>query len=577
MSAELPFLTQISARIFRPETLCWLGVKFSSFMVDRVRNIPLNPDLPSDGSVSKYNEVRDRVVSFRLGCFSQRIVRVHSSGNSFLKKFYLPVNGGFFVDLIAGRPQVKYAWLQRAWLAILFLGGLYLWGRFLNWGRGPISFHDWALIFGPRLTLLREAIIRGELPLHLSAPAIEGDVTRRFLAIPDQILSPQIFLLPWLSVGQFVLLQFWLMYTLGFWALLLLRRRFGLSLLAFTILFTLFNFNGHILAHASIGHANWGGYFLFAGFALLIFTLLDGQANWRWVAKVVFWLLFIFLQGSYHQFIYALFFLGLLALSVPRHFWVLAATSVFAVLVALVRVLPAGLLLGHFKSEFIAGYSLFQSIWQYMTQIQFPNDLTVNSGTTMPVGTWEYTFFVGVPSALFILYFGVVYTLKDREALDHFRTLLLPCLGLTLLSLDKVFSTLRAIFPLPLFTAERVAARIFSLAFVFILIVATVQFQRWLDKNRLSLASVLAMLLLIALSANDLLRNIILWRVANVAYYYPLENFIPALYYPANQYDDTLYIRVLIVGLLLSLTSAAVLLFLAWRERRISAKAHQNG
>ena len=221
-----------------------------------------------------------------------------------MKKFFQSIDGASIVDLIAGRPQPVHAWLQRLWLAILFLGGLYLWGRFLNWGRGPVNFHDWAIIFGPRLAFLREAILRAELPLHLSAPAVEDGVTLRFLSSPDQILSPQIFLLPWIDIPHFVLSQYLLMYALGFWALLHLRRRFELSILAFTILFTLFNFNGHILAHASVGHANWAGYFLIAVFVILVFDLLDGGANWRWVAKVVFLSLFIILQGSYHQFIY---------------------------------------------------------------------------------------------------------------------------------------------------------------------------------------------------------------------------------------------------------------------------------
>ena len=259
------------------------------------------------------------------------------------------LNRDLLIDIIAGRPQRKNAWLPRLWLAFLFVGGLYLWGEFLNWGYSPLNFHDWAIISGPRLAVLRTAILNLELPLHSSAPVIEDGVTLRFLAIPDQILSPQIILLRWLDIEHFILLQFWLTYSLGFWALVLLRRRFLLSLLAFTLLFALFFFNGHIIAHASVGHANWGGYFLLPFFAILIFDLLDGKANWMWVAKVVFLSFFIFLQGSYHQFIWILIFMGLLAITVPRHFWRLAVTAVFAVLVSMVRILPAFLLLGVLK------------------------------------------------------------------------------------------------------------------------------------------------------------------------------------------------------------------------------------
>ena len=494
-----------------------------------------------------------------------------------MKKFFQPIDGASIVDLLAGRPQSKNSWLQRLLLALLYIGGLYLWGRFLNWGRGPVDFHDWAIIFGPRLAFLREAILRGELPLHLSAPAVEDGVTLRFLSSPDQILSPQIFLLPWLDVGHFVLLQYFLLFSLGFWALLLLRRRFELSLLAFTILFALFNFNGHILAHASVGHANWAGYFLFAAFAVLIFDLLEGQASWRWVAKVAFLSLFIVLQGSYHQFIYMLFFLGLLALSFPRYFWWIAAACGFAVLITMARTLPAGLLMGQLDNDFISGYPHIESFWTYMTQRQIANDSTLNSGLTKPTGTWEYTFFVGILAALFIIYFGVVRNITNRETPFHFQVLLIPCLGLTLLSLDKVFFTLRSVFPIPLFTGERVAARIFSLAFVFILIGATVLFQRWLDKNRPTLTRLLAILLLVALAAYDMSTNMRLWSVKNIANLYPTEDFVPSRYFPVNQYTDTPYLALLTISLLVSIASAGVLLTLAWREKRKLINAPQDG
>jgi hypothetical protein len=476
------------------------------------------------------------------------------------------------IGLIIGHPQQKNAWLQRVWLMFLFIGGLFLWGQLLNWGRGPLDFHDWADIFGPRLAVLRAAILNGVLPLHTFTPVIEDGVTLRYLAIPDQILSPQIFLLPWINIGQFILFQFWLMYALGFWALLQLRCRFMLSLFAFTILFALFNFNGHILSHASVGHANWGGYFLYPVFALLIFDLLDGKANWRWVAKVVFLSLFIFLQGSYHHFIWMLFFLGLLALAVPRRFWWLTAAAVFAVLVSMVRILPAILLLGEVNNKYVAGYPLVLSIWQYMTQLQTPYDYTLSFGLTNSIGTWEYTFYVGILGALFILYFGAVRPLLSRDGSDVFRPLLLPCLGLTILSMDKVYSTLRQVFPLPLFTGERVAARIFSLAFVFLLIGAAVHFQRWLDGKHLSLGSVVGMLGLVVLGANDLQRNLFMWSVLNVAKYYPVEYFLPGLYYPANQLGDTKYLTLLSVGLIISLVSAIGLLFLAWREWHMASR-----
>ncbi len=79
---------------------------------------------------------------------------------------------------------------------------------------------------------------------------------------------------------------------------------------------------------------------------------------------------------------------------------------------------------------------------------------------------------------------------------------------------------------------------------------------------------VISVLLLVALVANDLQRNLVLWSVLKAGGYFPIDEFNPALYYPANQYDDTLYLSLLSIGLLVSIASAVVLLLLAWRERR---------
>ena len=236
----------------------------------------------------------------------------------------------------------------------------------------------------------------------------------------------------------------------------------------------------------------------------------------------------------------------------------------------MVRILPAAFLLGGFDNDFIAGFPLGLSFWQYLTQAQIPQELSLGAEPIMPIGTWEYTYYIGVIAALFVLYFGVLRTLTDRETPDHYRLLLLPCLGLTLLSLHKVFINLRSVLPIPPFTSERVAARIFSLAFVFILILATMQFQRWLEKNRPSLASVLAMLALVLVAANDLVINLLSWSMPYVAKYFLVENWLPENYYPANIYADTQYLTLLAVGLLISVLSAAALLYLVWRERRTS-------
>ena len=224
-------------------------------------------------------------------------------------------------------------WLPRIWYGLLFLAGLYLWGWFLNWGGGLTTYHDWAEITAPRMVFLQKAMQQGVLPLHISDPFPLGNITLRFMSIPDVILSPQIVLLRYVEISTFILLDTWLMCGLGFLGLLLLAKKFQLSPLTFTILFALYNFNGHILAHYSVGHLTWGGNFLFSWFVLLIFERLDSEGgSWRWATKTALLCFLIFLQGSYHQFVWLLIFLGLFGLMIPRHFGSAAKAGILAVL-----------------------------------------------------------------------------------------------------------------------------------------------------------------------------------------------------------------------------------------------------
>ena len=133
------------------------------------------------------------------------------------------------------------------WLVLLLLVVLAGWGFFLGFGDIPFDFHDWAEVNAPRLAFLKDAVTKGKLPLHMPDSSALRGVTDRYLALPDMILSPQILLLRWMSVSQFVLFHTWLMIGLGYWGLLRLKKRFDLSLLSFTWIVLLFFFNGHMI------------------------------------------------------------------------------------------------------------------------------------------------------------------------------------------------------------------------------------------------------------------------------------------------------------------------------------------
>ena len=474
-----------------------------------------------------------------------------------------------FFDFLISCDFKKYRLAAGLWLAVLFLGVNFLWGHFLDLVNGPIEFHDWANVTAPRLTLLRNAIETGQLPLYSAKPTTIGDdVTNRILAIPDLLISPQILLLPWLTNGQFYVFQVLLMFSLGFLGLLFFWKSHPFSVLTFTAVFLLFNFNGHILAHLSVGHLTWSGYFLLSWFVYLIFDLLEGQrSSWLWTLKTVLLLFLILLQGSYHQFVYILFFIGLTGLALPKYFWTLLRTSALAVALAAVRLLPEFIFVGNVKSSFLVGYQDPLNILSNLVVIQQPGITDYLAGMGNKIGLWEATVYVGLVGAFLIIYFGFIRPLKNLKTPQVFHKLLLPVLGMLFLSLDRVFYYLYTYIKLPIFSGERVATRFISIALVFLIFMAAFEFQNWLNTPRSSRLPLLVTIAFVAISVVELAQNYFQWSVLRAAQLYYFNPFNPGLWWIKNDVDDSHYILYLMIGLAVSAASLGFLLLMARREK----------
>jgi len=473
---------------------------------------------------------------------------------------------------VAGRPQPGLGWLPWTWLAVLYLLGLFLWGQFLNWGRIPFDFHDWAEISAPRIAFVRDAVLTGQLPLHMPDTSALRGVTDRFMVIPDVMLTPQMFLLGVMEVGPFMLANVWLLYTLGVAGLVYFQRRYGLSPLAYGILFLLFNFNGHLLAHYSVGHANWGGYFLFPWLAALVLRLIEepelrhGPRSWRWTAAVAFLLFFILLQGSFHHFIWGLMFLGLLAVFSWQYLPVVLRTLVLSGLLAAVRLLPPALGMGLFDDEFLSGYPTVWDIVQAMFTLRLPADALSIRNMINPLGWWEYDLYLGILGAGFFLFFGVYRTLRNHRQPYGYAELLLPAALMVFLSVGRIYRAVMLI-PFPLLSAERVSARMLILPFVFFLLLGAMNFQRWLDARRLRPEFQLIGLAAWGLVLHDLWQHLKLWRV-NVAFEaFPLTPVNLATKTVSN-HPDAPYTNLLAAGLALTLLTACGLGYMLWRSRK---------
>lgn len=463
---------------------------------------------------------------------------------------------------------VKRRWLGLVWFAGLWLVGVFLLGQLLNWGRGPLNFHDWAEVNAPRIAFVRDAVISGQLPLHMpDASALRG-ITDRYLALPDVILSPQMLLLPLMDVAQWILFNTLLLYTLGCGALFWLWRRFDLAPLVFAVLFIIYSANGHLQAHLSVGHVNFASYFLFPWLLVLLIQAMDVEKlpGWRWVASAAFLLFFILLNGGFHQFVWGLFFLGFFGIFSWKYFPLMLKTLIAACLLAMLRLLPPALELGRFDNEYLGGYPTLITLFDGLVRLVDPYQSFDSRSLLTQLGWWEFDLFIGVSGALFVLGFGLVRWIKQLKDADGFAPFLLPSLALFLLSIGRIYRLLM-LLPIPLINGERVSARIIILPFLVLAVMAAVQMQRWLAGRSLPREARLGIAALAVLLLHDAWQHTRAWRVNNAAFAYGEVDLDLTLKVVAN-HADAAYTNLLTAGAALTLITALALLLLAWRERR---------
>ncbi len=470
------------------------------------------------------------------------------------------------------RSSNKTGLIEWGWIAILWLAGLFLFGQFFNWGNIPFDFHDWAEISAPRIAFVQDAVKTGQLPLHMPDGSALRNVTDRYLALPDVILAPQMLLLAVLPVGWFVLANAWFVYSIGLLGLVTLWRRLKLSPVVFAVLFFLFNFNGQVLTHFGVGHVNYTGYFLYPILFVLLMDMaesdkpfnLKSRESWRWLAGYAFLLFFMLINGSFHQFIWALMFTGLSGLFRWRNFWQAMAGITAAGLLSAFRLLPPALHLGQFDSEFLSGYPSLMDVWTALVGMVSPDKAFAHTGQLTNLGWWEFDLFVGLAGAVFLLIFGFGWWMSKHEAPVWLKTLAGPSLVLFVLAMGSVYKLVMYI-PIPLINGERVSARLVTLPFVLLMLAAAYAFQRFLDEKGSSVLWRWVSLAGLFLLAHDLWQHLKLWRVNVAAQYFPVTPVNLAIKVVSN-HPDMAYTNILLAGLGITLIMSIILLIGLFRK-----------
>ncbi|HAE58238.1 MAG TPA: hypothetical protein DCG54_01700 [Anaerolineae bacterium] len=465
--------------------------------------------------------------------------------------------------------EEKWQPLQFIWLVSLYLLGIFIWGKFLSWNTAPLDYHDWVGITLPRLAILQNAFRAGVFPFHVQDTAALHEISDRYLVLPDVITTPQTLLLLFVNLNTFVLIDILFHYTLGMLGLLWLRTQKNLSLISFTILFFLFNFNGYILAHYSVGHFTWGGYFLFPVIFGLLFEFTAGKVGWRWTGLFCLTLFYMILAGGQHHFVWILLFISPLLLTSGKNAKWILAVIILAGLLSAVRLLPPALALSLYEKKqnfnFVLGYPSVQHLFQAMVLPDVPVETLLASFglNSFEENIWEFNFYVGILGTVFILYFGLWHWFKKYY--QEYKQFILPVFFVFFLSIGSNYWLIRN-SEFPLFGSERVTSRMVAVPLTFLIVFSVIFFQKWLATHRQA-PILTASGLFLAFLTSDLWNNLKLWRLSDRAnYFQPLQMDL-STNIVAN-HADPLYFSVISIGFGITIFVAAFLLVMSWREKK---------
>lgn len=459
-------------------------------------------------------------------------------------------------------------------LIFIFFVGMMHWIFFFNFGQMSFKAYDWSEKF-MHYSIIQKSIVDHTIPYHTSV-TFHG--TNRFLAIPQIPISPQIFLLSLMSIGRFALINTLLLYTFGFIGCLLIKKRYRLSFFSFSILYLLFNFNGHITSKIAVGCSDWNGYFLLPFFCLFVLELLERKTLIRTSIKISFVLLAIILQGSFHIYTWCMIFLLLLAIFNREYFKQILLIILFSSLLASFRLLPAiitfwdkGYLIesGYptISELFNALVTIRQHTYYSLEDLSFRYGILVKGvGGILGLLTWdEYNFFIGVIGLAVITYFGIYLRFSNSPSLKNYKyqTLDMPILILTLFSFSYFYTFIGGL-PIPLFNSERVPSRFLVIPMLMLLIISSIRIEQLIHKIKnarlkfLAIAGILQM-------AFSLATHSYFWRISIVEWHFKDE--IADFSINIVRQQDKWYILSLKISAIISIVSFLILGYIFFRSK----------
>ena len=445
-------------------------------------------------------------------------------------------------------------------LIVLFALGAFHWAWFIDYGDVTFRVHDWGQehIY---YSVIRQGINTGSIPFHMSMRFHQTD---RFMSIPDTNYMPWVLLLPGMTVGRFIMVDLLILYALGFAGCLLLMRKYGLSLIPFTLFFLIFNFNGHIVAHVAVGHTAWSGYFLLPFFFLFLLEMLEGAPARRSSLKLAFILFAIMLKGSFHLYTWCLMFLVFLLIFTWRHARTVLGAIVASAVLSAFKLIPAAYTLLGRQEKFIWSYPTFRDLIDAMITIRLESPERLRFWGN--AGWWEFDMYIGLIGLAVLVYFGIMLRFSRSDDLKDVKygALDLPLVLMTLFSISYFHAFITRL-PIPLMRSERVATRFVLLPVVTLALLSSIRMERVLTRIGKGAKTWAAGIAALAAMALAFLDHSFLWSVSRLERVTQLkvEPPVPGLIVR----DDSGYKLIVVVSILITAAGLVALAYLLFGSR----------
>ena len=420
------------------------------------------------------------------------------------------------------------------------------------------------------LNVIKYSLKNKIMPYHSDYGVGNAPNKKRFLGNPMISISPQLLLINFFETETFFFINLIFMYSVGFIGCILFKNHFNLGNTAFLFLFSIFNFNGYFVTKISAYGPHLLGYYIIPFFLYFIFKTYNLQKSRisfiRSGVLIGIANSLILLQGSIHLYTCCVTFLCFWAIFNLRFYIVsfFAFLSNFAL--SSIKIFPAFLAYGNIGNHRYweaGGYSNLSSFFESMV-------VTKNIFDPPLSGYHELSLFVSFFGLILLIYFAFIYPLTNDQNNKYkfFMRFGIPVILMIFISF-RHFKHIIIPQWIPLLNSESVTTRYMIIPLIVVLFISVIYFQKFLNTGFRSLKVKLVVYFSLFMMIISLFNHSRIWRMHVIENKYLWYEKLVSISHNkinlpiiSNSYNDTIYIYSIWIGLLVSIITLLLIIFL---------------